>query len=278
MRKNLLGLDHAVLRVANLDGAAEAFVAMGFKLSSRGRHTLGTENRCVMFGFDYLELLWVPPGVEAPFYAGTSGAEGMTALAFKSDDVAGLHQVWTKDGLDPADWVEFSRAVEVGQDRTQDARFRAVALPASRTPGGRAFAVEHLTPELVWRPGSSRHPNQVTGINKIVVAAEDPAAVALAWARIVDVPRHPVPGGIAVNTGAAPIVVLTPAALARQLPGVELPALDRGPAFGAIYLSCGDLKIAASLLQAHGLQPIALADGSLGISADRARGVALVLK
>ena len=62
MRKNLLGLDHAVLRVDDLDRAAADFARMGFTLAPRGRHSLGTENHCLMFGFDYLELLWVPPG------------------------------------------------------------------------------------------------------------------------------------------------------------------------------------------------------------------------
>src|SRR4051812_47765066 len=68
MRKHLTGLDHAVIRVDDLDRASDDFAAMGFTLSPRGRHSIGTENRCVMFGFDYIELLWVPPGVDVPFY------------------------------------------------------------------------------------------------------------------------------------------------------------------------------------------------------------------
>ena len=64
MRKHLTGLDHAVIRVDDLDRASDDFAAMGLRLSPRGRHTIGTENRCVMFGFDYIELLWVPPGVD----------------------------------------------------------------------------------------------------------------------------------------------------------------------------------------------------------------------
>jgi len=64
LRKHLVGLDHAVIRVADLDRAAADFTRLGFTLTPRGRHSLGTENHCMMFGFDYLELLWVPPGVE----------------------------------------------------------------------------------------------------------------------------------------------------------------------------------------------------------------------
>ena len=279
MHKHLTGLDHTVIRVDDLDRASESFAAMGFTLSPRGRHTLGTENRCVMLGFDYIELLWVPPGVTAPFYAARgSGGDGMTALALKSTDVAQLHDAWTKAGLEPEPWIEFSRPVDIGGE-AGDARFRACALPAERTPGGRAFACQHLTPELVWRPGLSRHRNHATGINKVVIVADDPAAVAMAWAQVFDVPRHPIPGGIAVNTGAAPIVVLRHDALARQLDGIETAGIQTaGTAFAAIYVSCNDLKLAAAVLQSGGFRPVVLRDGSLAIPPAAAHGITLIFK
>ncbi|MBK7469273.1 MAG: VOC family protein [Betaproteobacteria bacterium] len=279
MRKNLLGLDHAVLRVDDLDRAADGFTRMGFTLAPRGRHSLGTENHCLMFGFDYLELLWVPPGVAAPFYAGPAeGAEGMTGLALKTDDAAGLRTAWEQAGLEPEPLLDFSRPVDIEGGARREAKFRAVALPAARTPGGRAFACQHFTPELVWRPGRRRHPNTVTGINKVVIATGDPAAAGLLWGRVFDAPRHPIPGGIAINTGAAPVVLLTHAALAAQLPGVSvLPA--GGPAiFAAVYLSTGDLALAQAALRAGGLHPVPLPDGSLALMPEEAHGVALIFK
>ena len=279
MRKKLLGLDHAILRVADLDRAAADFSRMGFTLSPRGRHSVGTENHCLMFGFDYLELLWVPPGVQAPFYADFPvDGEGMTGLALKTDDAATLHRDWDNAGLDPEPLVEFSRPVDCDDGVRRDARFRAVALPAARTPGGRAFACQHFTPELVWRPGLRRHANQVTGINKVVIAADDPAAAGLLWGRVFDVPRHPIPGGIAINTGAAPIVVLTRSALQKQLPGVGLAAGDGPASFAVLYLSTGDLALAAAALRAGGATPVPLPDGSLALVPAEAHGIALVFK
>ena len=279
MYKHLTGLDHVVLRVADLDRAADDFARMGFTLSPRGVHTLGTENRCLMFGFDYLELLWVPPDVIAPFYAEVpSDDERMTAIAVKTTDAADLHAAWTRAGLAPTPALEFSRPVDVGDGNTEDARFRTMALPAERTPGGRVFACQHLTPGLVWRRGLSRHKNQVTGINKVVIAAEDPATAALEWARVFDIARHPIPGGIAINTGAAPIVILRPDAIDRQMPGLVRPPIGREPAFAAIYLSTGELRTAASVLHAGDFRPVALPDGSLGLGADVAHGIALVFK
>jgi hypothetical protein len=279
MRKNLPGLDHAVIRVENLDRAAADFARMGFTLSPRGRHTLGTENHCLMFGFDYIELLWVPPGVPVPFYADFPvGAEGMTGLALKTDNAAGVRAEWEQDGLQPAALQEFSRPVEAADGTRADARFRVVALPGERTPGGRVFACQHFTPDLVWRAGFRRHANQVTGINKVVIATDDPASTGLLWGRVFDVPRHPIPGGIAINTGAAPIVALTHPALATQLPGVTLPP-PGGPArFAAIYLSTGDRALAAAALRAGGFHPVALPDGSLALGPDESHGIALIFK
>ena len=279
MYKNLVGLDHAVLRVDDLDRAAADFARMGFTLGPRGRHSLGTENHCLMFGFDYLELLWVPPGVAAPFYADFHlGGEGMTGLALKSDNAAGLRAAWDLGGLHPAPLLEFSRPVEVEKGIRRDAKFRVVALPAERTPGGRAFACQHFTPELVWRPGLRRHANQVTGINKVVIATDDPPATGLLWGRVFDVPRHPIPGGIAINTSAAPIVALTPAALSKQLPGVDLPRATGQAVFAAVYLSTGDLALAAAVLRAGGAHPVSLPDGSLIIGPEEGHGIALIFK
>ena len=60
MRIHLKGVDHVVIAVTDLDQAAADFQRLGFTLTPRGRHTTGSENNCVMFERDYLELLGVP--------------------------------------------------------------------------------------------------------------------------------------------------------------------------------------------------------------------------
>src|SRR5437867_12715760 len=129
----------------------------------------------MMFGFDYLELLWVPPGVLPPFYADFPVAgDAMTGLALKTDDAESVRAAWERADLHPDPLVAFTRPVEVDgapalATMAAMAKFKVVPLPAERTPGGRAFACEHQTPELVWRPGFRRQPNHVTGINKVVI-------------------------------------------------------------------------------------------------------------
>jgi hypothetical protein len=279
MRKHLQGLDHVVLRVADLDRAAEDFADMGFTLSPRGTHTLGTQNHCLMFGFDYLELLWVPPGVAPPFYSGDEqNVEQVVGLALKTDDAAYVHQAWDKAGLHPDALLSFSRPVEVEPQVSQDARFKLVGLPAERSPGVRTFACQHFTPKLVWRPGYRRHRNHVVGINKVVIQSDDPAAVATLWGRVFDVPPFPIPGGYSVTTGAAPVVVLAADALHKQLPGVGLPESSFPTRLAALYLSTSEVRDAASILGRSGRHPVALPDGSVAVHAGEAHGVAMVFK
>ena len=60
MRQHLQGIDHVVVLVRDLDRAQQAYARMGFTLTPRGFHTLGSQNHCLMFGSDYVELLAVP--------------------------------------------------------------------------------------------------------------------------------------------------------------------------------------------------------------------------
>src|SRR5437763_2868128 len=51
-------LDHVVIDVRDrIDEAMRCFQSLGFNLTPRGRHTLGSVNHLAMFATDYLELL-----------------------------------------------------------------------------------------------------------------------------------------------------------------------------------------------------------------------------
>ena len=277
MRKHLEGLDHIVLRVADLDRAADTCRRLGFVLTPRGLHSVGTQNHCAMLGFDYIELVGVPQGIAPPFFVDFPVAgEGMTGLALKSTDAALVSSAWERAGLDPAPLLDLRRPV--ADAAGAEARFRLVPLPPERTPGGRVFLCEHVTPELVWRPGRPRHPNHVTGINKVVIVADDPAAAGVLWGQVFDVEPYPIPGGVSITTGAAPIVVFDPATLARQLPGVGLPRLLGHAQFAAVYLTTNDLPTAAALVRAAGFAAVALPDGSFAVPAAEAHGAVLVFR
>ena len=50
-------IDHLVIAVHDLDGAAAFYQRLGFQVGARNRHPWGTENRIVQFSASFLELI-----------------------------------------------------------------------------------------------------------------------------------------------------------------------------------------------------------------------------
>ena len=56
-------LDHVVVNVHDrMDEAAALYARLGFTLTPRGTHSLGSINHLAIFGTDYLELIGTPEG------------------------------------------------------------------------------------------------------------------------------------------------------------------------------------------------------------------------
>ncbi|PVX61125.1 VOC family protein [Paraburkholderia unamae] len=171
MARHLSGIDHVVIAVRDLDAARDDFTRMGFALTPRGFHTMGSENHCAMFGGDYLELLTVrrPHPVTAFFSGFLEHGDGAAAMVVATDDAQALHRDWHAAGIPVEAPASFSRPVQTAQG-SADASFRITQVDVAYTPGGRVFACEHLTPELVYEPGRAAHPNGVTGLVGVTIS------------------------------------------------------------------------------------------------------------
>src|SRR6185295_5522961 len=91
MPRAITGIDHAIVGVRRLDGAAETWRRLGFTLSPRGRHYgWGTANYCIMFADECVELLGIvdPAGFTNSLDRCLSVREGLLGLAFATDDAA----------------------------------------------------------------------------------------------------------------------------------------------------------------------------------------------
>jgi hypothetical protein len=277
MREGLTGIDHVVVLVRDLDAAEDAWRALGFAPTPRGRHTLGSLNHCFMFDRDYVELLAVPvphPSMQY-FTEFLARGEGLGAFAFSASDGLAAHAAFVRDGIAADPPFEFSRPVERAGGR--DARFRIVQLPADQTPGLRAFVCQHFTPELVWLPEDRVHPNGATGIAGLAVCCDDPARVAASYARLAGVPviASPVAGAHRVRIGAVDVDLATRRALADTLPGVGLPD-GAGPQVAVLRIAVADAAVAERCVRASGVRPVRVADGSFAVPASAASGVAVV--
>src|SRR5258705_9794633 len=146
-------LDHVVINARDdMDRAADIYTRLGFSLTERGYHSLGSMNHLAMFGTDYLELIAVPKGATTGRLDLLTFPLGLNGLVFGSEDSAITYSELTKVGVPIEAPVEFTRPVKVdGKER--DARFRTVRMKAGVVPYGRVYYCHHFTRDLVWRGG-----------------------------------------------------------------------------------------------------------------------------
>ena len=258
--KNVIGIDHAVVMVRDLDHAAESWKRLGFTLSPRGTHSahMGTGNYTMMLDPDYLELLGVltPTEHNAPARAMLEKHEGIERVAFTAvDSAAGADEIRAR-GYAPIGPTDFERPVTMPDGTRSAAKFRTFQWPVAEAPAGmRIFACQHKTRETVWIPELMKHANGAKRLKQVLLVAPDPAREAAHLSKMIDrETRTETDGAIAVPSGAdrADFIFMTLEQLGRRYPGVSLADLaDRGAA-GLVIAA--DLSATEKALGANGVR------------------------
>lgn len=273
--KHVLGVDHVVVAVRDLDAAARAWAAIGFAMSPRGTHSphLGTGNYTTAFGEDYLELLGVltPTAENEPTRTAlATRGEGLDRTAFTTDDAAAGVRELQGRGLAPVGPIHFGRPVDLPDGRKGEARFNVFRWPADRRPGGMGiFACEHLTRDMVWIPEIRTHANGARRIVRIEILTADPKGAADGMAGLIDQPASPTPDGWRVPSGdrRAGFLFYDKAGFERLYPAA---VRDGAPAEGAVALVLGTEDIARASAASGG---VAHGSGQVSVPARRATGV-----
>jgi len=175
-----LEIDHAVMAVRDLDAAAASFRALGFTLTPRGYHSIGSQNQCIMFGRSYVELLAAP--VEHPwldYYRRflREHGDGLAGIALSTGDAEAAFAELRAQGVAVKPPMDLSRPAEGGV-----ARFRLVQIDGA--PG--VFICQHLTRELVWRREWQTHTNgadELVGVSLAPKKPFDGVPKAIEWQR-----------------------------------------------------------------------------------------------
>lgn len=269
-------LDHVVINARDrLDAAAETYQRLGFTLTPRGHHTLGSSNNLAILGTDYLELLGVEPGTGTRTDV-LDWPAGLNGLVFKTQDSDGTFAALQQAGVPVLPPQAFSRPVE-SPAGTKDAAFRIVRIERDAAPAGRLFFCHHLTPELVWQDSVRRHANGALGIRRAVICAADPAALGGLFARMfgADAVRQ-TDGGCSLAAGLAQVDVVTPKALEAEFGAAAPAAVGRAQFMAALTLRTASLDRAAAALRAGGIG--VAQNGGITVPADAAGGVTLVFQ
>jgi glyoxalase-like protein len=269
-------LDHVVINTLDrLDEAAEQYRRLGFTLTERGHHSLGSSNNLAIFGTDYLELLGFLPGNEGKRAELWTHPPGLTGLVFKSADPDLVYAAMRERGVPVAEPMRFARPVAL-PGGPLDARFGVVRVTGDEVQNGRTFFCHHFTPELVWRPEWQGHPNGATGIAEVLIAARDPAHTAAIYERMFGPGLlAQVAGGVAFRAGPTTVAVLDPATAAQRTAGAAPAGADGSDRMVALTVKTGSLAAARSAVETGGVPFGARPGGGIVVPHRHASQVAL---
>jgi hypothetical protein len=226
-------LDHVVINARDdMDRAADVYRRLGFLLTERGYHSLGSMNHLAMFGTDYLELIAVPKGAASGRLDLLDYSLGLNGLVFGSEDSAATYGALSKAGVPVEPPVEFTRPVNYDGGQG-DARFRTVRMKAGVVPYGRVYYCHHFTRDLVWRDEWRHHPNGTVAVVRALIVEPDPAKGARLYADMFGPEAvRDIEGGKTIVIGNSRFDILTKAALEGQF-GDAVPDPEGRPGYMA---------------------------------------------
>lgn len=178
-------IDHIVINTRDqIDHTVAYFERMGFTVTPRGYHSVGTINHTIVFAADYLELLGYPVNkqpegrpelVQIPI--------GLMATVLKTDDADQVRTSLVAHGLIPRPTFTLTRPLDLGNEETADVKFRVTYLEPDAIPGTHLYYCQHITPELVWRPMWQTHANGCIGMTRLSINVIDLKAAVEIYAR-----------------------------------------------------------------------------------------------
>src|SRR5579871_2698401 len=116
-------IDHVVVNVRDrIDEGLATYRRLGFTMTPRGYHTLGSMNHLAILGSEYLELIAAAPG-ETRRAEILAAPVGLNGLVFGTEVSASVYVALREAGVPVQPPLEFSRPVALA-DGSRDATFR----------------------------------------------------------------------------------------------------------------------------------------------------------
>lgn len=254
------GIDHTLIAVSDLDGAAERLAALGFTLTPRGRHPWGTHNRLAVFPGGLLELMTIgdPAAVDDNTVDrrlfGTlirdfqSRHTGVAMLALHASDLERDMDAALRRGLAIDGVIEFRRAVRLPDGTDDEAVVRLAMMTDQRRPGLSLFLCQQVKRHFVEVPAWMAHPNGasrlfgVTYLDDEARAAEGRAR--MVWGEPIGPEAWSSPGGL--------VEVVSAKSFRHRFPG-QGPSVDmlaRAPGIVAVTVMVESLDRAEPIVRA----------------------------
>lgn len=177
----LLGIDHIVIAVPDLEAATRSYQGLGFTVVPGGRHPVGTYNSLISLADgSYIELISFYQDNPAHRWWGplqTGG--GLVDFCMQTNDLAGDTLKLRNAGVHIDDPVPWSRTRPDGYQLKW-----LLSLAREGHRGVAPFLIQDETPRGERVPKDTRHKNEAIGIGTVTVAVEDLLAVASWYERV----------------------------------------------------------------------------------------------
>jgi len=251
--QHVLGLDHVIILVRDLDDSEARMTRLGFRPTPRGYHSthMGTANATVMLrNGTYFETLTVvqPTPANADTRAVLALREGPAGLALKTDDAEGAAVEFMAAGIAAGDALDFARPVEL-PGGTREARFTVARVRSDASPGTSLFVCQQHTPDVVWREDFLEQPNGATGLAELIGVADDLAAIEQAYGVIFGDRVDRGEDTVTIAADLATISFLTPAALTQRFGSLAAPVSAPTPRLAGLRFAVDDLDRTKNVLR-----------------------------
>lgn len=166
----LLGVDHIVVAVGDLDIAARDYEKLGFTVVFGGRHPVGTHNVLISFADgSYIEIIaFYQTNPNHRWWKPLQRGEGLVDFCMQTNDLLGDTLKLRKAGVSIDDPVPWSR--------TRPDGYRLKWLLSLAREGHRGIAPFLIQDETLREeriPRHTAHENGAIGIGAVTVAVED---------------------------------------------------------------------------------------------------------
>jgi catechol 2,3-dioxygenase-like lactoylglutathione lyase family enzyme len=166
----LLGIDHIVIAVPDLETAIKNYRRLGFTVVPGGRHPVGTYNGLIAFADgSYIELIaFYRENPQHRWWGALQKGGGLVDFCMQTDDLAGDTAKLRNAGVEIDDPVPWSRTRPDGYQLKW-----LLSLARGEHRGVAPFLIQDETPREERIPREQKHKNGVTGIGTVTVAADD---------------------------------------------------------------------------------------------------------
>ncbi len=261
-------LDHLVLPTVNIALARERLGKLGFTVAPDARHPFGTENACVFFSDKtYLEPLGVASQEQCEAsiadgnvfvardqaYRFRVGDDGFSAVVFGTDDAVADDERLRGVTISAGPMLDFSRPMKMPDGTETTAGFRLAFAADLRAPDFLAFCCQRINPLPADRTMLERHENGVTGIARVAMSTNRPAAFRSFFEDVLDGPRiseHSF--GLTIKAANADLELLTPEGI-EAFYDLRVSDHDPGLRARAILFKTRDLSVTSSHFAANGV-------------------------